>query len=153
MTYVRPMSVTYGVCLLALGVCGFIPPLLGSPVPGAGDRILHVLDGTLFGWYHVNVILSGLYLLLGVLGLMMTIRPSEAKLYAKFVTVIFALLAILGAIPQTSTLFGLAPLQHGDIALHTFLAVVAFPFAFILPAKVPTTEVGQWPPEQGMPQS
>jgi hypothetical protein len=153
MTYIRPFTMTCGVSLLGLGICGFIPSLLETPVPGAGDRVLHILDGNLFGWYHLNVILSGLYVLVGVLGLLMTYRLTDGQLYAKFVTVIFAVLALMGAFAPTSTLFGLAPLHGGDVALHTFIALIAFTFAFLMPATIQTTERGEWPPQQGISQN
>jgi hypothetical protein len=117
------------------------------------DRVIHIFDGTLFGWYPVNAVLSGLYLVIGVMGLAMTARPSLAQRYAQIVTLVFAALAVMGFFPETNTLFGLAPLQRGDIALNTFLAVVALPFAFLMPPTIQETERGPWPPERGVPQN
>lgn len=57
--------------------------------------------------------------------------------YFKSLTVIYALLAVLGLIPATQDLFGLAPIHGNDVWLHGGLALVAAYSASGLPQATP----------------
>jgi hypothetical protein len=45
---------------------------------------------------------------------------------------IFGALAVLGAFPQTQTLFGLVPLHGYDVWLHAGTALVALYFGWVI---------------------
>ncbi len=136
----RVFARVFGLAFLVIGVCGFIPPLLSPPMPGHTDMVVHQFDGRLFGLFHVNAIHSGLHLLFGVLGLTMSGTLTAARAYAWIVLVGYAGLVVLGLVPQTDTLFGMAPIAGHDVWLHVVLAAVAAPFA-LLPGRTNTAVV------------
>lgn len=144
MNYDRAFAYTFGVLLLAIGICGFIPPLL-SPVmttpsdAGTTGAVISLLHGELFRYFNFNVVLSSLYVFGGAVGLTMAIQPTSARRYAQFVCLGYAALAVLGCIPQTSTLLGLAPIGGHDVGLHIFIAAIAGTFGFVIGAEDWTT--------------
>ena len=129
----------FGLTFLLVGICGFVPPLLSPPMPGHTDMVMHAYDGRLFGLFHVNAVHSSLHLLFGVLGLVMSGTAGQARAYARIVFVGYAGLVVLGLVPTTDTLFGLAPIAGHDVWLHLALAAVAAPFAF-LPVRAGRTD-------------
>ena len=122
---VRGLTLLYGVAFLVMGVCGFIPgPLVQQTDP---NHTLHVnaFEGYLFGLFHVNALHSAVHVLFGVLGLLMARSFRTARGYLQLVAVSYILLAVLGLIPGTNTLFGLVPLHGNDVWLHLALALPA----------------------------
>ncbi len=140
MAAVRRSAFVLGLLFLVLGLCGFFPQLLwvhpirsfGGP---HGHTSVEVLDGYLFGLFHVNVIHSGIHVLFGLLGFLAAGWYGLARLYAVLVTVSYLALFVLGLIPAADTLFGFCPIHGYDVWLHFTLAGAAFPFAF-LPTRV-----------------
>lgn len=143
MLFDRGFAYTFGVILLVFGLCGFVPPLLSPHVISPSDtgtgQVVPLLNGELMHLFHVNAVLSGIYVLLGVLGLAMAAKAPSARHYAQLVALICATLALLGFLPRTCTLFGLAPIGGHDIGLNIFLAGIAGVFGFILRAEDRTT--------------
>jgi hypothetical protein len=114
---------------------GFIPALLTQPA--AGDHGGHAMplrvtafDGYLLGLFHVNILHSLVHVLFGVMGLAMARSYPSARRYAQIVAVAYFLLAILGLIPGTDTVFGLIPIHGHDVWLHLALAAIAAYFGF-----------------------
>lgn len=112
-----------GLVFVAVGILGFIPSL--TP------------DGNLLGYFPVNTLHNVAHIVLGLWGLAAAGSMGGAVAYMKSLAVIYALLAVLGLIPATNTLFGLMPLHGADVWLHAALAVVAAYFGFGPPAKAP----------------
>ena len=111
----------FGVILVLVGVLGFVPAA--------------VSDGMLLGFFPVNTVHNIVHILLGLWGLMAGATATSAIGYFKALTVIYALLAVLGLIPATQDLFGLAPIHGNDVWLHGGLALAAAYFGFGPPAK------------------
>ena len=144
MNYDRGFAYTLGVILLAIGICGFIPPLLSPAMAGPSDvvvtaHVIPILHGDLMHSFHSNVVLASFYLIMGGFGLLMASLPNLARRYAQIVCVCYAALAVLGCIPQTSTLFGLMPISGQDIGLHIFIAIAAGVFGFVIGSEDSTT--------------
>ena len=59
-----------------------------------------------------------------------------ARLYARGVAVIYALLAVMGLIPGLNTTFSLVPIYGHDAWLHALLAIVAAYFGFAAAPEV-----------------
>ncbi|MGQ0704332.1 MAG: DUF4383 domain-containing protein [Gemmatimonadales bacterium] len=110
-----------GVVFVAVGILGFFPSL--TP------------DGNLLGYFPVNTLHNIAHIVLGLWGLAAANSMSGAVTYMKSIAVIYALLAVLGLIAATNTLFGLMPLHGADVWLHAGLAVVAGYLGFGPPAK------------------
>jgi hypothetical protein len=107
---------------VVVGLLGFVPPL----VPG----------GNLLGLFPVNGVHNLGHVALGVWGLVAGGTFAGALFYLRGTTVIYGVLAVLGLIPATKTLFGLAPIGGLDVVLHGILALTAGYFAFGPPSKV-----------------
>ena len=105
-----------GVVFVVIGVLGFIPQL--------------VPDGRLLGLFPVNAVHNIVHILLGVWGITAARTVAGAVAYSRGIAVIYGVLAVLGLIPATNTLFGLAPIHGMDVALHAVLAVIAAYFGW-----------------------
>ena len=111
----------FGVIFVLVGVLGFVPAAM--------------TDGMLLGLFPVNAVHNIVHILLGLWGLMAGGNAISAIGYFKALTVIYALLAVLGLIPATQDLFGLAPIHGNNVWLHGVLAIAAAYFGFGPPAK------------------
>jgi len=113
----------FGVIFVLVGVLGFVPAATS--------------DGMLLGLFPVNAVHNIVHILLGLWGLLAAGTLTGAVGYFKAVTVIYALLAVLGLIPATQNLFGLAPIHGNNVWLHGVLALAAAYFGFGPPARAP----------------
>lgn len=111
-----------GVVFLAVGVLGFFPQ--ATP------------NGVLLGVFPVNTLHNIVHCALGLWGLAAGGTMAAAVMYMRALTLIYGLLAVLGLIPATNTLFGLVPLHGADVALHAAFAVIAAYFGFGPPSKL-----------------
>ena len=108
---VQKIARVFGVALLVVGILGFVPAA--------------VTDGKLFGIFPVNTFHNVVHILLGLWGLAGSGSFAGAVAYLRAQAMIYGLLAVLGLIPATDTLFGLVPLHGADVALHAVLAAIA----------------------------
>ena len=129
----RTFAMIFGVVFLAVGILGFgvVPSLLEGSTSGS----MMEKEGMLFGMFHVNFLHNIVHILFGLWGLAASRSASGAVGYFKAVALIYALLAILGLIPQTRAGFGdgMAHLVLGgyNVWLHAALAVVAAFFGWV----------------------
>ncbi len=119
----------YGIVFLIVGIGGFIPGLT-QPHEHPG-LIVNGSSGLELGLFPVNVLHNAVHILFGVWGLVAAGSLAGARLFARGVAVIYALLTVLGLIPATNTAFGLVPIYGHDVWLHGLLAVVAAYFGFV----------------------
>jgi hypothetical protein len=136
----RTFALVYGVAFLLVGLLGFVPALLAHPSADGGhaghagpDLTVTAFEGYLFGLFHVNVLHSLVHVLFGVMGLAMSRSYGSARLYARVVTVAYAVLAVMGLIPGLNMVFGLIPIHGHDVWLHVLLAAPAAYFGFAGP--------------------
>jgi Domain of unknown function (DUF4383) len=119
----------YGIVFLIVGVGGFIPGLT-QPHDHPGLTV-EAMSGMELGLFPVNVLHNIVHLAFGVWGLVAARSFDGARLYARAVAIIYALLTVLGLIPATNTAFGLVPIYGNDVWLHALLAAVAAYFGFM----------------------
>lgn len=136
----RYFALAYGIVFLLVGIAGFIPALVTGPeapaADAAGDVAQHATaHGLLFGLFPVNALHNIVHILFGVWGIAAYRAFSQARLYARGVAVVYAVLTVLGLIPGLNTLFGLVPLYGHDIWLHAVLAAVAAYFGWARSAE------------------
>ena len=121
------MLVTYarifGAIFVAVGLLGFVPPL--------------VPNGNLLGLFPVNAMHNLVHVGLGVWGLIAGASLAAAVIYFRGIAIIYGVLAVLGLIPVTNTLFGLAPIHGADVLLHAVLAVIAAYLGFFWSSSKP----------------
>ena len=119
----------YGIVFLIIGIGGFIPGLT-QPHQHPG-LIVNGSSGMELGLFPVNVLHNAVHILFGVWGLAAGASLAAARLFARGVAIIYALLTVLGVLPATNTAFGLVPIYGHDVWLHGLLAVVAAYFGFV----------------------
>lgn len=113
----KRVAVIFGLLFTAIGILGFIPAFVQS--------------GNLLGIFRVNFEHNIAHLGLGILGILCGVYSDYAsKVYLIAAGVIYALLAVLGFTQNTDMLLGMIAINTADNWLHTFLALVAFYFAF-----------------------
>jgi len=101
----------FGGLFITVGLLGFVPPL--------------VPDGNLLGLFPVNAVHNLVHIGLGVWGVVAGMSLAAAVIYFRGISIVYGLLAVLGLIPATHTLFGLAPIHGADVILHGVLALAA----------------------------
>jgi hypothetical protein len=131
----RTFALVMGIVFLIVGVAGFLPSLV-SPSDTHPLAFEHG-HGNLMGLFPVNYVHDAVHVLFGIWGVLAYRTFPAARVYAKAVAVIYAVLTVMGLIPGLNTTFGLVPLYGNDIWLHALIAVVSAWFGF---ASAPETE-------------
>jgi Domain of unknown function (DUF4383) len=142
--YVRYFALVYGLVFLVVGIAGFVPGLVTHPEESPNLAVTTGF-GRLFDLFAVNVLHNLVHILFGLWGLAAYRSLSGARVYARSVAVIYAVLAVMGLIPMLNTTFGLIPLYGHDVWLHIVLAAVAAYFGWAsvreeVPAPATTAE-------------
>lgn len=132
----RVFALVLGLAFLAAGILGFVPRLVTMP-PDQPPLAIESAHGLLFGLFPVNAVHNAAHLLFGIWGVVVWRNFAASRVYARSVAVIYAVLAVLGVIPATNTLFGLMPMHGNDIWLHAVIAIASAYFGF---APVPAVE-------------
>ena len=127
--HVRYFALAYGIVFLLVGLAGFVPGLVAPPQETA-DVAADAGFGRLFNLFPINVLHNVVHLAFGIWGLVAYRTFSAARLYARGVAVIYAILAVMGVIPMLNTTFGLIPLYGHDVWLHALLAIIAAYFGW-----------------------
>jgi hypothetical protein len=130
----RRFALAVGIVYVLVGVLGFIPALV-QPPDAARDMAVAAGYGRLLGLFPINVVHNVVHVAIGAWGLAGSRSFAGARGFARGLAVVYGVLAVLGRIPATETLFGLAPLYGHDIWLHAGTALVAAYFGFGPPAR------------------
>jgi hypothetical protein len=131
----RRFALVFGIVFLILGAGGFIPGMV-SPHSHPDVAVTSGL-GLELSLFPINVLHNIVHLLFGIWGLLAARSVAGARVYAKAVAIIYALLTLMGLIPalRLYTTFGLVPLYGNDVWLHALLAIVAGYFGFVQRAE------------------
>jgi len=121
---VKTFALIAGIFYLALGVLGFVPPLITAPGDAPPLR-LTAFHGYLLGLFPVNFMDNLAHLAVGAWGIAAARSVGGARAYSKTMAALFASLAVLGLMPATQTLFGLVPIHGHDVWLHAGTAIAA----------------------------
>lgn len=135
---VKKFALIYGLFYAVIGILGFIPGLVTAPEM-AGHLAAEAGHGRLFGIFPVNLWHNLVHLGIGIWGVVAARGFVSAVFYARANAVLFGALAVLGLIPATNTLFGLAPIHGHDVWLHVANAVLAGYFGFGPPVRAEAT--------------
>lgn len=127
-------ALIFGLVYLIAGLLGLIPAMLVPPPADAPPTTFALLYGYLLGLFPVNIVHTVLNLVVGAIGLSVWKDHASSLKYARGLTVLFGVLAVLGLLPATNTLFGLMPIDGGDVWLHGVTAVIAAYFGWREPA-------------------
>jgi len=126
----RTFAMIFGIVFLAVGIAGFVPQLVEPPA-GGHELSMDSGHGLLLGLFPVNMLHNAVHILFGVWGLAASRSLGGAVTYARGVAIIYAVLTIMGFVPNLDTMFGLVPLYGNDIWLHAVLAIVAAYFGWV----------------------
>jgi hypothetical protein len=127
----RTFALIFGIVFLVVGAGGFIPGVTDmSAMPDAGVTMRNGFGHEL-GLFPINILHNIVHLLFGVWGILAYRSYSGARMYARVVAILYALLTILGLLPATNTTFGMIPIYGNDVWLHALLALVAAYFGWV----------------------
>lgn len=136
---VRTFALIYGLVFTVVGIAGFIPALV-TPHTGVEHALTFEEGaGDLFGLFPVNLLHNLVHLAFGVWGLAASRLTHESLVYARAVAIVYALLVIMGLIPNLDTVAGFVPIHGNDVWLHAVLAVGAAYFGFMHLAELDRT--------------
>jgi hypothetical protein len=136
----RYFALIMGIAFLLIGVMGFIPAFV-TPATDAHDVTVHANHGLLLGLFPVNLLHNLVHILFGVWGIAAYMTSYwGARLYARSVAIIYALLAVMGLIPGLETTFGLIPIHGHDVWLHAVIALAAAIFGWALIGRAHATD-------------
>jgi hypothetical protein len=141
-------ALVVGLLYVALGVLGMLSSLLIGAPAGTPAPAVTMNYGYLFGVFAVNAVLNGVHFLLGFWGLVAWSGALSAVNYARSLSVVTAVLALMGLIPGLKTAFGLAPLDGYEVWLHALTAVAAAYIGFRSAARSAAATMQQAPPER-----
>jgi hypothetical protein len=128
---IRKFALIFGVIYLLVGVLGFIP---GVNDHSHADMPVIAVDsfyGRLLGLFPVNIMHNIVHLAVGAWGMLASKSVAASRLFGKGLAILYGLLTIMGLIPATQTLFGIAPIFGHDVWLHALSAAIAAYFGFI----------------------
>ncbi|ADV66343.1 DUF4383 domain-containing protein [Deinococcus maricopensis] len=137
---VRTFALIIGIIYLLVGIMGFIPSLVSAPT--GPDLVVHANHGRLLGLFPVNLTHNLVHLAIGVWALAASRSFSGSVGFARGLTVLYGLLAIMGLIPGLNTMFGLAPLHGNDVWLHAGPAAVAAYFGWVAARRDAPADTG-----------
>jgi hypothetical protein len=135
MTQVQSFARIFGIVYVIVGILGFIPGLV-QPGDATGLAVTTAY-GRLLGLFPVNLVHNLVHLGVGIWGILAARDFAGSIMFSRANAILFGLLALLGIIPATNTLFGLAPIYGVDALLHALSAAVAAYFGYGLPARAP----------------
>jgi len=127
---VRKFALIFGIIYVIAGIAGFIPALN----PHHADMPPIAVDsfyGRALGLFPVNILHNLVHLAIGVWGILGSRSVGGARFFGRGLAIFYGLLAILGLIPATNTMFGLVPLYGNDVWLHAGTALIAAYFGFV----------------------
>lgn len=127
---IRTFALVFGIIYLLVGILGFVPGI-NQHSADLHPISVEMAHGRLFGLFPVNAMHNLVHILIGLWGILASRSIGGARLYAQALALIYGLLAILGLIPATDELFGLAPIYSHDIWLHAGSAIIAAYFGFV----------------------
>ena len=126
----RTFALIFGIIYVIAGISGFIPALTPH-TPDMPPLSVEMSHGRALGLFPVNILHNFVHIAIGIWGILGSRSLSGARLFWRGLAIFYGLLAILGIIPATNTMFGLVPLYGHDIWLHAGTALIAAYFGFV----------------------
>jgi hypothetical protein len=127
---IRTFALIFGIVYMLVGVLGFVPGLAQHNAD-MKPIMIETFHGKMLGLFPINVLHNVVHMAIGAWGILASKSVSASRLFGKGLAVFFGLLAILGLIPGTNTMFGLVPIYGHDVWLHGLSALIAAYFGFV----------------------
>jgi hypothetical protein len=126
----RSFALVFGILYLGAGLLGLMPGLLTPPAADAPPVAFDVMHGRVLGLFPVNMLHTLVHLLVGAWGIWAYMGNASPRRFAQSLAVLFAILGVMGLVPNLNTVFGLIPLHGHDVWLHLGTAAIAAYFGF-----------------------
>lgn len=128
---IRYFAIAAGIVYVLVGLLGFVPGINAAAPPDAPPLAVDSFYGYLLGLFPVNVLHNLVHLAIGAWGIWgYSNGIPGSRSFARSLTILYGLFAIMGLIPDLNTTFGLVPLFGHDIWLHAGTAVLAAYFGW-----------------------
>lgn len=145
----QKFALALGIIFTFLGIAGFIPALVDLPAGGMGasapldagavpgsvgpNNMAAYLRGFgyVFGLFPTNLLHNIVHLAIGGFGLFSATGKEGAFNYNRFFAISYLLLAIMGLIPLSNTLFGVMPIFGNNVWFNAITGAIAAYFAFV----------------------
>ena len=124
-----------GMLFIAVGLMGFIPPLVEAPQDFGMSMAVMMGYGYLIGLFPINILHNLVHLMIGAWGWTASRSWAGSRAFARGLAVFYGALAVMGLIPGLNTMFGLIPIFGHDVWLHAGTAVLASYFGFGRPRE------------------
>jgi hypothetical protein len=136
---IRYVALFIGVLFLLLGLAGFVPSLVLLPNAAADAPIqapnLTFSDGYgyLFGLFPVNYLHNAVHIAVGVLGIAAYTSLGGSVLYLRGFAIAYFLIALMGLLPITNTVFGEMPIYGNNVWFNALTGAIAAYYGFLKP--------------------
>jgi len=125
---IKRFTLIMGIIFLAVGALGFVPQLVTQPVHSDPAGASH---GLLLGLFPINGLHNLVHIAFGFWALWTYKEEERARTFCRTNSVIYGLLAVLGALPASKMLFGILPIYGHDVWLHGAIALATGYFGFV----------------------
>jgi len=131
---VRTAARVVGIVFLLVGILGFVPGVTSH----YGDMSFagHMSDAKLLGVFQVSILHNLVHLLFGVLGIVLSKRASQAKLYLIVGGAVYLVLWIYGLVVGMDSSANFVPVNSADNWLHFVLGVGMILLGVILGRRI-----------------
>src|SRR3954468_1388238 len=111
----RTFALVFGIVFLAVGVLGFVPGFVHTPAAGTHNVTMTQNYGDLLGLFPINLLHNCVHILFRLWGVLAYRSLGGSVTYFRTVAIIYAVLTVLGLIPNFDTTFGLIPIYGNDV--------------------------------------
>lgn len=140
----RYCALLLGLLFLFIGFAGFTPsftwlpdgstPITAEEASNAVNSLYSTGYGYLFGLYPTNIVHNFVHCLVGFVGIIMSTDWRGARAFNRGFAIAYIVIALLGLLPFTNTVFGLMPIFGNNVWFNALTAGIAAFFGFAKPA-------------------
>ncbi|AWH93396.1 DUF4383 domain-containing protein [Dietzia lutea] len=126
---VQLASLVVGVVFLLVGIAGFIPGITTDY--DSMQFIGHESTAMLLGVFQVSILHNVVHLVFGVLGILMSRTPAQARLFLLVGGIVYLVLWIYGMLVGHDSAANFVPLNTADNWLHLGLGIGMVALSFL----------------------
>jgi hypothetical protein len=128
---IRYFAIAAGIVYVLVGLMGFVPGINVPGPPDAPDIAVDSFYGYLLGLFPVSRLHNLVHLAIGAWGIWgYSNGIPGSRMFARGLTVVYGVLAVMGLFSVLSTTFGLIPIFGHDVWLHAGTAALAAYFGW-----------------------
>jgi hypothetical protein len=124
---IRYCALGLGILFLLIGLAGFVPGFVSTPVDASPIQGY----GKLFGLFPTNYLHNALGIVFGILGITAFTSLTGSIVFNQVIALVYTAHTLLGLLPLTNTLFGIMPLYGNNVWFSALNAAIGFYFGFV----------------------